>query len=651
MGACGIFPAMNLFRSSSRRAQDRATEGHRVQVCALREIVARRAPGAIAAVAGGGPASLERLQRVLSDLDHDGPVILASEDPAGVPADYAPLPEAAAGEALGARRFHHLGDITQTLTRLSQLGIEPGVVLIDSAAQLSALVDAQDALTHPSDSTAPDIFIFGDDLFAGLDTSTPAYRRFLREALVTFSPFFSYFEQADREHVSPLYGILDVSVGDDVETVTTTGGTLAIAVTRQTTAIVRSLLARFGARSLRGRHFAIQGDDRAAHDIRSIAYGRIRGGGDKVELIPDAFFLISQGYQSLRAAIRAKGLPAWADREDTVFWRGTSTTGWYEARGVDGLVCVPRIALCLALRDTAGADAAIMKVWPDHAPNNGVAMDEAETWLRDRGILRPGIPVIDHARYRFLIDIDGVANAWGFFEKLLLGSCVLKIVSPFEEWFYPRLRPWRHFVPVKQDLSDLHERIEWCRDHQDEARRIGARGRAFARGHSYALALRIAWNAIRRSTSSDSLVVRTPALLPLQGGQAVPIDDSRRVRASGFHYGEAWGAWSAQTRTTVQFRTIPGQSFEHLSIEMLGFHGPTRQTYSVHCALDGMSLGEAVFNPAASHMTASFQLQRPAGGGAHRLVFTTADCPSPADLGLSSDDRPLGFGLCSLRLD
>ena len=97
--------------------------------------------------------------------------------------------------------------------------------------------------------------------------------------------------------------------------------------------------------------------------------------------------------------------------------------------------------------------------------------------------------MLAHAGYKFLIDIDGYANAWSFLEKLLLGSCVLKVSSPKEQWFYSELEAWTHYVPVREDLSNLFERLDWCLTHDFEAREIGHRGQEFAMRQTYEAAL------------------------------------------------------------------------------------------------------------------------------------------------------------------
>jgi len=39
------------------------------------------------------------------------------------------------------------------------------------------------------------------------------------------------------------------------------------------------------------------------------------------------------------------------------------------------------------------------------------------------------------------------------------------------QWFYTQLKPWIHYIPVEEDLSDLIEKIQWAIDN-DEASKI-----------------------------------------------------------------------------------------------------------------------------------------------------------------------------------
>jgi len=242
---------------------------------------------------------------------------------------------------------------------------------------------------------------------------------------------------------------------------------------------------------------AAQLGDRAYYDIGSLAFGRLQHASPMIQLIPDTNFFQDGGYSTIRgAALRGK-LPRWKDRRKIVFWRGSPTTHYIACDGtrIDCIAKIPRVAMCLALKDTPQADVAIM------GPSQlyFVSDENAVSWLLQRGIFRTHVPMVRHADYKFLIDIDGIANSWSFFEKLLLGSCILKVESPFEQWFYREIAPWQHFVPVSHDLSDLIERIDWCLQHEAQAGAIAERGQQFALRHTPEAAREVVADAVSRS--------------------------------------------------------------------------------------------------------------------------------------------------------
>jgi hypothetical protein len=89
-------------------------------------------------------------------------------------------------------------------------------------------------------------------------------------------------------------------------------------------------------------------------------------------------------------------------------------------------------------------------------------------------------------RYRFQIDLDGVCNAWkSYYLKLASQCCILKVDSPYMQWYYDRLTPWKHFIPVKADLSDLVEKIDWGVANDDKSRKIGESSATFIQSHDF----------------------------------------------------------------------------------------------------------------------------------------------------------------------
>ena len=87
------------------------------------------------------------------------------------------------------------------------------------------------------------------------------------------------------------------------------------------------------------------------------------------------------------------------------------------------------------------------------------------------------IPMTEFYRYKYLIDVPG--RSWADRTKLLLqmGRVVLYIDRPYYEWYFQELEPMRHYVPVKQDLSDLDEKIDYLEEHPEVYNYIASEAR------------------------------------------------------------------------------------------------------------------------------------------------------------------------------
>jgi hypothetical protein len=78
------------------------------------------------------------------------------------------------------------------------------------------------------------------------------------------------------------------------------------------------------------------------------------------------------------------------------------------------------------------------------------------------------------------LSIDGTVAAYRLPYLLAGGSLLFKVDSPYYEHFYRDLVAGDHYVAVKNDLSDLLERVKWAKDNDAEARRIAENARRFA---------------------------------------------------------------------------------------------------------------------------------------------------------------------------
>jgi hypothetical protein len=189
-------------------------------------------------------------------------------------------------------------------------------------------------------------------------------------------------------------------------------------------------------------------------------------------LVPDGIFLSSNAYSHLKE--RSLGVSiAWDERLPLAYWRGALTGA---ARSVEEIKELPRVRLCrLSRRHPELLDARITNIF-----QYGNLADRFLPGFEQEGLVGPHEDQMANFRYRYMIDIDGNSNAWsGFFLKLLSGSPTIKLMSPYRQWFYDRLEPGVHYIPI-HDLEELPGAIEWLKANDAGAREMGDRARRFA---------------------------------------------------------------------------------------------------------------------------------------------------------------------------
>jgi hypothetical protein len=91
------------------------------------------------------------------------------------------------------------------------------------------------------------------------------------------------------------------------------------------------------------------------------------------------------------------------------------------------------------------------------------------------------IPKDHHPKYAHLIHVDGNTASWGLSHKLNSGSTVLWIQSShdYREHFYVLLKPWKHYIPISVDLSDLLPARDFVWSHPVETEAIAKRTAQF----------------------------------------------------------------------------------------------------------------------------------------------------------------------------
>lgn len=86
---------------------------------------------------------------------------------------------------------------------------------------------------------------------------------------------------------------------------------------------------------------------------------------------------------------------------------------------------------------------------------------------------------IEKSGYKYILNIDGYVSAFRLASELSMGSVVFIVDSPYKMWFSEKLKDGIHYISIKHDLSNLIEKIKWCRINDKECEIIANNARNF----------------------------------------------------------------------------------------------------------------------------------------------------------------------------
>ena len=82
--------------------------------------------------------------------------------------------------------------------------------------------------------------------------------------------------------------------------------------------------------------------------------------------------------------------------------------------------------------------------------------------------------------YKYLISAEGNDVSSGLKWNLYSNSVVLMPKPTVVSWFMEdHLVPYIHYVPIKDDWSDLKTQVEWCEDNQDKCLEINSNAKQY----------------------------------------------------------------------------------------------------------------------------------------------------------------------------
>lgn len=151
--------------------------------------------------------------------------------------------------------------------------------------------------------------------------------------------------------------------------------------------------------------------------------------------------------------LESVGKPAWEDRKDIVFWRGSPS----------GVVHPSiRRSVVASLIDHPHTDVRLTK-WVGWEDGQNIP----DGFFSDRA------DVEEHCKHKYIIIVDGNCVASSHQWVFGSGAVPIMITHPDNEyWFRRHLKPMVNYVPIKYDLSDLKEQIDWLVANDDKAKEI-----------------------------------------------------------------------------------------------------------------------------------------------------------------------------------
>lgn len=162
----------------------------------------------------------------------------------------------------------------------------------------------------------------------------------------------------------------------------------------------------------------------------------------------------------------------WAKKIERAVFRGTST-----GSGVTADTNQRLKALEIGTRHKGLLDVGITK-W-NLRPRKLEGSPYLQTIERENYSTANKLTLQEQSKYKYILTLEGHVAAYRLSYELSSGSVVLLAESQWQMWYYPFLKAYEHYVPVKEDLSDLIDKIEWCKANDAKCEQIARNARAF----------------------------------------------------------------------------------------------------------------------------------------------------------------------------
>jgi hypothetical protein len=110
-----------------------------------------------------------------------------------------------------------------------------------------------------------------------------------------------------------------------------------------------------------------------------------------------------------------------------------------------------------------------------HSRERGLVMK-----ISEQISIKKAISMNNQMRYKYILNIPGNSAAYRLSFLLRSGSVILNVESENKLWWESKWKPMEHYIPIRGDLSDLKEKIAWCKANDEECQRIAINAQKFA---------------------------------------------------------------------------------------------------------------------------------------------------------------------------
>lgn len=194
----------------------------------------------------------------------------------------------------------------------------------------------------------------------------------------------------------------------------------------------------------------------------------------KVILVPD-YDALKARYQVLNHHDITTYIIPWDKKLAKLIWRGsTAQHGYNDVTGIihkNNLDQFSRIFLCHLSQQFPHLVDAKFTFYAQGAEHIPELQQYKGKWISYERQLE----------YKYHLIVDGNTSAYSASGwKLFTNSLIFKADSPWIQWYYNAMIPYVHYIPVREDLTDLVDKIYWAKSHDEAAQIMAHNVREFA---------------------------------------------------------------------------------------------------------------------------------------------------------------------------